>query len=85
MTSPPSVVVYYLDASALVKRYATETGSGWITALCQPATDTLIATARITQPKPQLPLPVSSGRVAYPTHTIPKPCRIWPMISPTNT
>jgi len=49
MTSPPSVVVYYLDASALVKRYTTETGSGWTTALCQPASGTLIATARITK------------------------------------
>jgi len=44
MTSPPSVVVYYLDASAFVKRYTTETGSGGIGALCQPATGTLITT-----------------------------------------
>jgi len=49
MTSPPAVVVYYLDASALVKRYTTETGSRWISTLCQPATSTLIATVRITQ------------------------------------
>ena len=49
MTSPPSVMVYYLDASALVKRYTTETGSGWVIALCQPATGTLIATGRITK------------------------------------
>jgi uncharacterized protein len=49
MTSLPAVVVYYLDASALVKRYTTETGSGWVQNLCQPATDTFIATARITQ------------------------------------
>ena len=49
MTSPPSALVYYLDASALVKRYTTETGSGWVIALCQPTTGTLIATARITK------------------------------------
>ena len=49
MTSPPPVIVYYLDASALVKRYTTETGSRWITALCQPASGTLMATARITK------------------------------------
>jgi len=49
MTSPPSVVVCYLDASALVKRYTTETGSEWVQNLCQPGTDTLIATARITR------------------------------------
>jgi predicted nucleic acid-binding protein len=42
-------MVSYLDASALVKRYTTETGSRWLTALCQPAPGTLIATARITK------------------------------------
>jgi len=42
-------MVYYLDASALVKRYTTETGSRWLTALCQPAPGTLIAIARITK------------------------------------
>ena len=44
MTSPPSVVVCYLDASALLKRYTTEIGSKWISPLCQPATGTLITT-----------------------------------------
>ena len=39
----------YRAASALVKRYTIETGSGWITPLCQPATGTLIATANITK------------------------------------
>lgn len=42
-------MVFYLDASALVKRYAIETGSSWITALCDPSTGNTIATARITK------------------------------------
>jgi hypothetical protein len=41
---------YYLDASALVKRYALETGSAWIIELTDPGTDTadddLITAAR---------------------------------------
>ena len=34
--------VYFLDTSALVKRYVTETGSGWARALCQPAAGHLL-------------------------------------------
>ncbi len=49
MTSPPSGMVCYLDASALVKRYTTETGSAWIIALCHPPRGNLLATARITK------------------------------------
>jgi predicted nucleic acid-binding protein len=49
MTSPPSVMVYSLDASALVKRDTPETGSRWLTAWCQPAPGTLIAIARLTK------------------------------------
>ncbi len=42
-------MVYYLDTSALVKRYVTETGSRWIAALCQPAANHVIATVLISK------------------------------------
>jgi len=42
-------MVYYLDTSALVKRYITETGSRWIVALCQPTASSVIATALISK------------------------------------
>lgn len=28
--------VYFLDSSALVKRYVAEIGSGWVVSLCNP-------------------------------------------------
>ena len=49
MTEPLSGQVFYLDASALVKRYVAEAGSSWIAALCDPSTDNQIATARLTK------------------------------------
>ena len=33
---------YYLDASAIVKRYVSELGSAWVQALCSDAENTLI-------------------------------------------
>jgi predicted nucleic acid-binding protein len=39
---------YFLDSSALVKRYAAETGTGWVTTLIAPTTRNLIYVARIT-------------------------------------
>ena len=39
---------YYLDSSALVKRYAAETGSAWVTALCTPTTGHTVNIVRIT-------------------------------------
>lgn len=45
MNPAPSDSVFYLDTSALVKRYVTEIGSSWIAAVC----DNTIATARITK------------------------------------
>jgi uncharacterized protein len=39
---------YFLDASALVKRYSTETGSNWITQLTDPAAQNTILIAEIT-------------------------------------
>ncbi len=38
----------YFDTSALVKRYATETGTAWVTALLDPAAHNHIFIARIT-------------------------------------
>lgn len=40
---------FYLDSSALVKRYLTETGSNWVRRLIDPTTGNSIAVAEITQ------------------------------------
>lgn len=40
---------FYLDASALVKRYLTETGSAWVLALTDPAAGNTIVVAEITR------------------------------------
>ncbi len=40
--------IYFLDSSALTKRYVTETGSDWIRALVAPETDHRLIIARIT-------------------------------------
>src|ERR1051326_2359968 len=42
------MAAYFLDSSALVKRYATETGTAWVTGLIAPAAGNLIYVARIT-------------------------------------
>jgi predicted nucleic acid-binding protein len=42
------MAAYFLDTSALVKRYATETGTAWVTGLITPAAGNLIPVARIT-------------------------------------
>lgn len=40
--------IYYLDTSALIKRYVAETGSAWIRALADPKAPNLLLTARLT-------------------------------------
>jgi predicted nucleic acid-binding protein len=42
------VSIYFLDSSALVKRYVTETGSSWIRALTDPDAHNPLIIARIT-------------------------------------
>ncbi len=42
------MAVYYLDTSALVKRYVAEAGTAWVTVLCTPATGNTLNSARIT-------------------------------------
>jgi len=42
------VVVYFLDSSALVKRYIPETGSSWVQAIANPSTSNPLLIARIT-------------------------------------
>ena len=42
------VNAYFLDSSALVKRYVPETGSAWIQAIVDAATGNLLIIARIT-------------------------------------
>lgn len=39
---------YYLDASALVKRYVDETGSDWLRAVVDPTQSPLLFTSRLT-------------------------------------
>lgn len=42
MTDAPSEAVFYLDTSALVKRYVVERGSSWLAQLCSPESDKTI-------------------------------------------
>jgi predicted nucleic acid-binding protein len=42
------VALYFLDSSALVKRYITETGTAWVQALTDPSSGHVIYLARIT-------------------------------------
>ena len=41
--------MYYLDSSALVKRYLTEAGSTWLRSLIDPPSDNTVLIAEITQ------------------------------------
>ena len=42
------MAAYFLDSSALVKRYVTETGTAWVTGLLDPAARNRLYVARIT-------------------------------------
>jgi predicted nucleic acid-binding protein len=42
------VTIYFLDSSALVKRYAVETGSTWVSQLCDPANNHTLLIASVT-------------------------------------
>jgi len=42
------VTTYFLDSSALVKRYAVETGTAWVNRLCDPANHHTILIANVT-------------------------------------
>ncbi len=44
MTEPSTGHVFYLDTSALVKRYVAKAGSTWMTGLCNPVTGNEMAT-----------------------------------------
>jgi uncharacterized protein len=41
-------MAYFLDSSALAKRYIAETGSGWVQALADSAAANAVYVARIT-------------------------------------
>lgn len=41
------MAVYFVDSSALVKRYINETGSNWVLSLCNPASNNDIVIAAI--------------------------------------
>jgi len=43
------MAIYFLDASALIKRYVAETGTGWVRALCDPAAGHSIVIAQAAQ------------------------------------
>ncbi len=42
------MAAYFLDSSALVKRYAAESGTAWVTSLIEPSAGNRIYIARIT-------------------------------------
>lgn len=42
------MTVYFLDSSALIKRYVTETGSAWVQSLAIPAAGHTLIVARLT-------------------------------------
>jgi uncharacterized protein len=42
------MTAYFLDSSALVKRYAVETGTAWVNNLCDPANNHAILIANVT-------------------------------------
>jgi uncharacterized protein len=46
-----TVAVYFLDTSAVVKRYVLEPGTAWVQALTDPAAGNLHCIARITRPE----------------------------------
>jgi uncharacterized protein len=45
------VAIYFLDTSALVKRYVSETGTAWVQALTDPTAGNVHCIARITRPE----------------------------------
>jgi uncharacterized protein len=45
------MTTYYLDTSALIKRYVTETGSEWVQSLFDSKEDHLFITSRLTMPE----------------------------------
>ena len=42
------MAAYFFDSSAIVKRYISETGSGWVTSMSDISTNNRIYIARIT-------------------------------------
>jgi uncharacterized protein len=42
------MTAFYMDTSAIIKRYVSEVGPAWITALAQPAVGNIIIIARLT-------------------------------------
>jgi predicted nucleic acid-binding protein len=45
------VAVYFLDTSAVVKRYVSETGTAWVQSLTAPTAGNVFCIARITRPE----------------------------------
>lgn len=45
------MAVYFLDTSAVVKRYVRETGTAWIQAITAPTAGNVLCVARITRPE----------------------------------
>lgn len=42
------MTIYFFDSSALVKRYAEERGTAWISSLCEPSNNHTLLIANIT-------------------------------------
>lgn len=47
MSEESSVTVYFLDSSAIVKRYALEAGTNWVNTICEPGTGNITAISHI--------------------------------------
>ncbi len=45
------MAVYFLDTSAVVKRYVSETGTGWVQTLTTPTAGNVLCIARIMRPE----------------------------------
>ncbi|MBX3050281.1 MAG: type II toxin-antitoxin system VapC family toxin [Caldilineaceae bacterium] len=47
MSEENAVQVYFLDSSAIVKRYALEDGTGWVNGICDPTAGNIITISHI--------------------------------------
>ncbi len=47
MSEATIVPVYFLDSSAVVKRYAVEAGTAWVNSICDPAAGNIITLSQI--------------------------------------
>ena len=66
------MAVYFLDTSAIVKRYVLETGTAWVQALTAPAAGNVHCLARITRPEAVAAIRAGSEVGTSPLRTRPR-------------